>query len=135
MKIILVTQYFAPAWAYGGPPKVLFNLSKELIKLGHEVIVLTTDSLGSSRNSIFTEKINGINIYRLKTLSNRLAYRCKLFIVPDMLNKLKENLEDADYVLYSDLRTLINWQTYRLLLSEKIPYGIFSFGQIPYDKS
>ena len=135
MKIILVTQYFAPAWTYGGPPKVLFNLSKELIKSGHEVIVLTTDSLGEGRSSILSEKINGIKIFRLRTLSNHLAYKFKLFIVPDMARMLKEHLKGTDYVLYSDLRTLINLQTYKLLLSEKIPYGIFSFGQIPYDKS
>ena len=45
MKILIITPYFEPAWAYGGPPKVLSDLSKYLIKKGHQVTVYTTDVL------------------------------------------------------------------------------------------
>ena len=31
-KITIVTPYFAPAWSYGGPPRVLYTLARELVR-------------------------------------------------------------------------------------------------------
>jgi glycosyltransferase involved in cell wall biosynthesis len=44
MKILQVIPYFYPAWAYGGTPRVVFDLCRELVKQGHDVSVYTTDS-------------------------------------------------------------------------------------------
>ena len=79
MKILQVTQRFLPAT--GGSPFHVYKISKELIKLGHDVTVLTTTSMhnkdirGFSTSRPFTlrstspvlskfELIEGINVYR-----------------------------------------------------------------------
>lgn len=130
-KIVIVTPYFAPAWAYGGPPKVLYVLSLELIKLGKRVTVVTTDALDYRRNNVARESINKIKIMRFKTLSNDLCYKTKICFVPGLLQKIRTELDNADIVLFSETRTMHNWQLYSYLLSIDKPYGIFAFGTIP----
>lgn len=131
-NITFVSQYFAPAWAYGGPPKVFYLLAKELIKKEKNVRVITSDALNNKRNDLLFEKMDGIEVYRFKTISNLLAYKLKIFAVPNILDKVKKILDHSDIVLFSDLRVILNWQLYGYLLKKDIPYGIFPFGEIPY---
>jgi len=46
MKILEVVSYFPPAYAFGGPVKETYQISRELIKRGHEVVVYATDVKG-----------------------------------------------------------------------------------------
>lgn len=130
-NIVFVTPYFAPAWSYGGPPKVLHTLASELVRKGKKVKVITCDTQDLRRNTKLREEFDGIEVFRFQTVSNTLSYKLKLFIVPHMLSKTNEILKWADVVLFSDVRTIINWQLYPFVLSQNIPYGIFSFGEIP----
>jgi glycosyltransferase involved in cell wall biosynthesis len=43
MRILNVTQTYAPFWEFGGPPVKIQALSEALVRLGHEVTVLTAD--------------------------------------------------------------------------------------------
>jgi glycogen synthase len=45
LKILQVTPFYYPAWAYGGAPRVVYELSGSLAKRGHDVTVYTTDVL------------------------------------------------------------------------------------------
>ncbi len=131
-KITVISSYFAPAWAYGGPPQVLFTLAKEFVKLGIAINVITTDSLGDSRNRLLHENIGGIKVFRFKNLSNTLAYRSNFFFARLKETDVEKILSDTDAVLFSDLRSIFNWQLYRYVKEKNIPYGIFAFGEIPY---
>lgn len=130
-KILIITSYFAPAWSYGGPPKVLYLLAKELVRYGKEVTVVTTDVLDEKRNLKLSQIMDGVRVVRFKTISNYLAYKAKIFFVPNLLTKAKEYIDQSEVVLFSDLRTMINWSLYPYINRKKIPYGIFPFGQIP----
>jgi len=44
MRILIVNSYFAPAWGYGGPTRLLFELSVRLVKAGHQVTVLASNA-------------------------------------------------------------------------------------------
>lgn len=131
-EITFVTQYFAPAWGYGGPPKVLYTLAKELVKLGIKINVITTDVLDEERNLILYEVLDKVEIFRSRTLSNYAAYKNKLIYAPNILNQSKQIIDKSDLVLFSDIRAIINWQIYPYVLKQKIPYGIFAFGEIPH---
>lgn len=134
-RITIVTPYFAPAWSYGGPPKVLYTIARELVRNRINVNVITTDALDEKRNTTLHEKLNGIEVYRFPTISNTLAYRYKIFFVPGLSMKAINILKSTEAVLFSDLRSMLNWQLYKIVKTFNIPYGIFPFGQIPYDKS
>ena len=76
MKILQVIPYFVPAWDFGGPLPVCYELSKQFVKRGHEVAVWTTDALNArSRIAQPEETIDGIQVRRFKNVSNSFAYR------------------------------------------------------------
>ena len=131
-EITFVTQYFAPSWGYGGPPKVLYTFAKELVKLGIKINVITTDVLDEGRNKILYEVLDKIEIFRSRTLSNYAAYKTKLIYAPNILDHSKQIIDKSDLVLFSDIRAIINWQIYPYVIKHKIPYGIFAFGEIPH---
>ena len=135
MKIVLITAYFAPAWSYGGPPRVFSALAQSFRKKGHDITVITTDAKDEERNKILSEKMDGIQVNRYPTISNYLAYKLKLFFVPGFLDKIQHILKESDIVIFSDLRTVINLQIYPFLKKNRIPYCLFAFGQIPYDRN
>ena len=86
MKILQVIPCFAPAWDYGGPLRVCYELSKELVQRGHEVTVYTTDAFNSKNRITKSEEvIDGIRVRRFKNLSNSLANKHNIFLSPDML--------------------------------------------------
>lgn len=130
--IVIVTPYYAPAWAYGGPPRVLSTLAQALVKMGVEVSVITTDSLGDTRTPVLQETLDGVSVHRYSTLSNQLCYSLKIFFIPGLLSQSASILQRADYVLFSDVRALLSWQLFPFLAKKNIPYGVFLFGQIEY---
>lgn len=89
MKILQVVQRFYPS--VGGTQNVVLNLSQELVKKGHQVTVVTTNSMnnkdvrGFSTARSFTfksnpsklpehEKINGIDVYRFAPIWQFWSY-------------------------------------------------------------
>ena len=72
-NILFITPYFAPSWGYGGPPKVLHILSKELTRRGFNINVATTDAFDEKRIGNLRETLNGVKIYRFRNISNYLA--------------------------------------------------------------
>ncbi len=59
MKIAIVSPYFFPK--VGGLESYVYYVSKELIRNGHDVVVITSGEENS------TEKFDGLTVYRLKT--------------------------------------------------------------------
>ncbi|MCK5237203.1 MAG: glycosyltransferase, partial [Deltaproteobacteria bacterium] len=69
MKILEVSPYYYPAWSYGGIPRVVYELSKSLVRLGHEVSVFTTDVFDKeSRYEKSTDNVEGVNVKYFKNL-------------------------------------------------------------------
>jgi len=45
MRIVQVVPHFYPAWSFGGIARVVYEISRELVRRGHEVVVYTTNAL------------------------------------------------------------------------------------------
>jgi glycosyltransferase involved in cell wall biosynthesis len=81
MKIIHITPFFYPAWAYGGIPRLCFYMALKQSGMGHRVHVVTTDALDeSSRQPRDHFEIEGVTVKVLRNLSNRAAYRYQVFM-------------------------------------------------------
>src|SRR5438093_11746151 len=86
MRIGFVIPYFYPAFEYGGSPRVAYEFARCLVRRGHEVIVVTTDSAGAKRidkDSVAMmreSRIEGIQILYYPNFSNYLAYKHRLFL-------------------------------------------------------
>jgi glycosyltransferase involved in cell wall biosynthesis len=74
MKILYVLDYFYPH--VGGVPTVFRNLCAEMVKLGHEVTVVTSRENESKK----IEKWNGIKIYRFGRTREQFLLNSSLFL-------------------------------------------------------
>ncbi|MBO3810151.1 MAG: glycosyltransferase, partial [Candidatus Brockarchaeota archaeon] len=110
MKILQVVPYFPPAYAFGGPVKAAYQISRELVKRGHEVIVYTTDVKDfESRlgiNSYTT--LDGIEVRRFRNISLTSIKKLKLFITPHLVSCAKKEVKDFDVIYLHEYRTFQN---------------------------
>jgi glycosyltransferase involved in cell wall biosynthesis len=132
VKILFVIPYYAPAWAYGGPPKVMDELARHLVARGHTVTVYTTDAYdGSRRMEMIHEERGGASVRRFRNLSNALAYRQKIFVPLGFANALGRTVGQFDVIHLSDFRTVQNAQTLGIARRGGVPYVLSAFGQLP----
>ncbi|MCX5884659.1 MAG: glycosyltransferase [Proteobacteria bacterium] len=160
MNIMQIIPYFYPAWAYGGTPRVVFDLCKEMVKQGQNVTVYTTDTLDKntrinqavsyqpsaishpkpepltpnpeSRGSLFhfDTEIDGIKVRYFRNISNRLAFTQKLFLTPGFTSLIKEELRNTDIVHLQEYRTFQNVAAWKACKQRGISYVISAHGAI-----
>lgn len=132
MKILQVIPYFVPAWDYGGPLRVCYELSKELVRRGQEVTVYTTDTLdANSRVEKKEEVIDGIKVKRFRNLSNTLACKHNIFLPLDMLLVIKKELPNFNVIHMHDYRTMQNVIVHHCAKKDAIPYVFQAHGALP----
>ncbi|MBI4407201.1 MAG: glycosyltransferase family 4 protein [Candidatus Kerfeldbacteria bacterium] len=130
MKLLIVIPYYEPAWAYGGPPRLMSMIARSLAQR-HEVTVLTTDVLDASqRAQPASERLGGVQVYRFPTLSNTLAWKTKIILPRQYRQQLTASIQTADLVLLSDFRHWLNAAAAPLLWQQHKPYVLAAFGQI-----
>lgn len=77
MKIAQVNVYFYPLMV-GGAEWYVYNLSKELLKRGHEVHVYTIDTYEGKKVLPKDEMVDGINVHRMPLWLD-VSYRIKVW--------------------------------------------------------
>jgi len=109
MNILQVITSFPPAYAYGGPVESSYNISKSLVKRGHDVSVFTTDVYNSdSRLTGYDdpEIREGIRIRRFKNISNHLAWTANISTAVGMWPALRTEIEKFDIVHLHEFRSI-----------------------------
>ena len=131
MRILQVIPNFVPAWGYGGPIPVCFELSKKLIEFGHQVTVCTTDTYNNKqRNLVEEETIDGIKVIRFKNFSNYLAWQHRLSFPFNFNNYVKKNIKNFDIAHLHEFRTLQNIIVQHYSSKYDTPYVIQSHGTV-----
>jgi glycosyltransferase involved in cell wall biosynthesis len=132
MNILQILPYYAPAWEYGGPPKLMYEIAKGLVRRGHSVTVCATDAFNKdTRIAVKENNLDGIEIHYFRNISNSLAWNKKKFI-PLGLNKyLLKNINRFDIVHFSGMRTFLNMIAYPIIRKNRIPYVIDAHGSLP----
>ena len=75
MRILHIIPYFYPAWAYGGTCRAAWELARALVRKKQQVVVYTTDAQDAhSRAAPSFELVDGVEIHRIRNLSNHLAW-------------------------------------------------------------
>jgi glycosyltransferase involved in cell wall biosynthesis len=132
MRIVFVIPFFAPAWGYGGPPRQTFDLARQLVRRGHSVQVITTDSLdGTSRIPDRFETLDGVAIQRVPNLSNWLAWDHKIFVPVGFGAAFRAALGQAEIVHLFDFRDLQNAVAYMSMRRTGVPFLLSAFGELP----
>lgn len=132
MRILQVTPYYAPAWAYGGPPRVMSDFAAGLVARGHEVDVLTTDVLDEDRRATPREEvIDGVRIRRLPNLSNRLAWETKKYLPRGLARRLALEAGGYDAVHVTDVRTYLTAAAFLATTVWRTPLVLSAHGSLP----
>lgn len=131
MRILQVISSFPPAYSYGGPPKVAYEISKELVKRGHEVSVYTTDVYTSEKRfqGENPSSLDGIDIYRFKNLNNNLAHS-NLSLAPEMASKLNKSINNFDLIHLREYRTFQAIFVSHYARKKDIPYILQPHGSL-----
>ena len=133
MKILQVTPYFPPAYAFGGPVKATYQISRELIKRGHEVVVYTTDvkDFGSRLEIDSSNAIEGMKVHRFKNLSLTLVKKLKLFITPQLALFARKEVKKFDIIHLHEYRTFQNIVIRYYARKYNVPYVLQAHGSLP----
>jgi glycosyltransferase involved in cell wall biosynthesis len=131
MRILQVTPYFAPAWAYGGPPRVMTDYARGLVALGHEVDVFTTDVLDADeRATPAAETIDGVRVRRFRNASNSLAWRTKKYLPPALPVALARSVGRYDAVHVTDARTVPTAAAFLAASARHVPLVLSAHGSL-----
>jgi glycosyltransferase involved in cell wall biosynthesis len=122
LKILHVAYIYPPRLDVAdGITAVVYNVTKELAKRGHEVDVLTSDILdlhGNRSLSSGHSVVNGVNVYYAKSL-----WRSKTFIVtPSVFSLLSKKLFNYDIIHIHDCRSFQGISTFLLAKMKNVPY-------------
>jgi glycosyltransferase involved in cell wall biosynthesis len=137
MRILNVTQSYAPFFEFGGPPEKVRALSEGLAQLGHEVTVLTADwglerrlaelpGEPPAENSPFGKKreVRGI---RAIYLANWFRYHAVSWN-PALPRYLRTRLQAFDVIHIFGLYDLLGPRTAEAAKKLKIPYVVEPIG-------
>jgi len=106
-----ITPCFYPAWAYGGIPRVAYELSRELARMGHNVTVYTTDVFDQHNRCEESGKetiVDGMRVRYFKNVSNSLAYHYQLYLPLGMQQAVRETIADFDVIHLHGHRNFLN---------------------------
>ncbi|PYS01970.1 MAG: hypothetical protein DMG12_14625 [Acidobacteria bacterium] len=133
MRIAFVIPYFYPALQYGGQPKSCYELARALVRRGHLVTVLTTDSAGKSRlqleaGPVSRRNVEGIDVCYYRNLSNYFAFRHRLFLPVALFRDIRRQVVGCDILHIHELRSTVTIAAYNAARTLRLPYVLSPHG-------
>ena len=104
-RILEVVSYFFPALSYGGPAKVVYDLSKELSKK-NQITVYTTDVWDEERRIKESEKLKNSQNFKVcyfLNIINSLVFSQRFFTGFGMVKKYWQERDSFDIIHIHDL--------------------------------
>ena len=132
MRILYVTPTFVPSH-FGGVKEVSYQLSKNMVQRGHDVVVFTTDAdIGKFRLKDISgmRNISGIKVRYFKNISNLLAWRYRLFLPVGVSLVTRKNVRSFDIIHLHDIRRFQSIITHHYANKYNIPYIIQAHGSL-----
>ncbi|MCY3863892.1 MAG: glycosyltransferase [Chloroflexi bacterium] len=110
MRILHLTPYYKPAYAFGGVVRSVEGMATALVQRGHEVTVLTTDALDQQGRRIAApeETIDGVRVLRRPNALPWLRARTNLSTPRSMKKNAEAILPAVDVLHTHEFRTLEN---------------------------
>jgi len=134
VNLLHVIPYYAPAWAYGGSVRAATELTRALARAGHRVTVLTTDTISpSERASVLRETLDGVEVVRVRNLSNRLRGRLNLSTPRGLAAAARTLIAERGIELMHchELRTVENLRVVPVAEALDVPVVVSPHGTLP----
>ena len=132
LRILHLTPYFAPAYAYGGVVRALEGLAEAQVSAGNTVRIVT--SAAEQEKFPIRETLNGVEVYRVRNRWPQLRKWLNLSS-PSGLGELLEALvAESDVIHCHEFRTVENWILKRYLnqVKKPVPVVLSPHGTLTY---
>lgn len=132
MRLLLLTPYFAPAYAFGGSVTVAETIVTDVIAAGHEVVVATTDVLdGRRRVPVDTPpQPAGAEVVRFANVSHRLASGLNGYTPRGLRRWLTLNIGRFDVALLHDVYSPLSVMGARAAARARVPFALQPLGTL-----
>lgn len=132
MKILQVSHSFYPCYQAGGVVKVVYDISKEMVRNDHAVTVFTTDGC-RDRLDVQTDvpvNVDGIRVYYFRNISNWLRIKFKIATPLALIGVIKKEIRNFDVIHIHEHRTLLAATVSYYARKNDIPYIVQSHGSV-----
>jgi len=132
VHILLVTPYYAPAYAFGGPVRLAEVMVTDLLAAGHRVTVATTDALDEERRipPHAPSLPPGARVLRFRNVSHRLAVGAMGWNPPAYVRWVRANARAFDLVVLHDLYSVLSVAAARAAARAGVPYVMQPMGSV-----
>lgn len=132
MRILHLTPYYAPAYAFGGVVRSVEGMATALAQRGHDVTVLTTDALDHQRRcaGAHDEFIDGARVLRRPNALPWLRGRLNLSTPRSMKKTAEAILPAVDVLHIHEFRTVENLLVTPVALSAEAPIALSPHGTL-----
>lgn len=130
LRILHVTPYSGQAWAYGGVPRVVDELSRGLAERGHDVTVCATDACDDRRRlpPIVGNASSEPALEIFPNFSNAAAYHLQLFLPLGLSRWLSRNVHRFDVAHIHACHNLLGTIAGRHLRRANVPIVLSPHG-------
>ncbi len=132
MRILHLSPYYRPAYAFGGVVRAVEGMATALAARGHEVTVLTTDALNQQRRcpGAAEEILDGLRVLRCRNRLPWLRGRFNLSTPAGMKGAAEAILPSIDILHLHEFRTAENLLVSPLARDLKIPIALSPHGTL-----
>lgn len=131
MRILQVIPVFNPPELYGGSQQVVYQISKELVKRGHDVTIYSSDIKRGNlkeRVSEMTEIVDGVNIVHFRNVIPYLPEKMGLMVTPTMRTTLEQEGKDFDLIHVHEIRGYQHIAVWQFSRKNRMPYIVQAHG-------
>jgi glycosyltransferase involved in cell wall biosynthesis len=132
MRLLMVTPYHAPAYAFGGPVKVAETMATDFLAAGHQVTVATTDALDERRRvPPDTPSLpEGADVHRFPNVNHALAARAMGWTPRGFRSWIAEAVCEHDLVHLQDVYSVLSVGASRAAARAGVPVALQPFGSL-----
>jgi glycosyltransferase involved in cell wall biosynthesis len=132
MRLLLLTPYFAPAYAFGGSVTVAETIVEGVLAAGHDVVVATTDVLDGKRRVALDAPAQpiGAEVVHFPNLSHKLAAGFNGYVPRGLRRWLAGNIQRFDVVLLHDVYSAVSVMGARAAIRAGVPFALQPLGTL-----
>jgi len=132
MRILHLTPYYKPAYAFGGVVRSVEGMARALVQRGHEVTILTTDALDQQgrRMAAPEETIDGVRVLRRPNVLPWLRGGANLSTPRSMKRTAEAILPEIDILHTHEFRTLENLLVTPVVKGLNVPVALSPHGTL-----
>ncbi len=128
MRVLHVSSYFAPAFAYGGPPRTIHGLCRALREAGVEVSVFTTTANGAEDLPVSSDGGSTFEGVPVRYFASHMPRR--FFGVSGMKESLRRELRSFDLVHVHGIWNVPAWLAIEECLRQSRSYVVSPRGML-----